>query len=105
MKQAPEFIEKSAITDLENNGGSYMRRSVKKLYAFLCMMAMFVVMIPLSPSVLAALRYVLAAEPSRILSFTLEENELGGFSKVSETYLLSHLGHSFDTLDFYKMIL
>ena len=48
MKQAPKFIEKSAITDLENNGGSYMRRSVKKLYAFLCMMAMFVVMIPLS---------------------------------------------------------
>ena len=64
-----------------------------------------VVMLPLSPSVLAALRYVLEAEPSRILSFTLEDYELDGLSKVCETYLLSHLGHGFDTLDFYKMIL
>ncbi len=64
-----------------------------------------VVMLSLSPSVLAALRYVLAAEPSRMLSFSLEEYELDSLSKVSETYLLSHLGHGFDTLEFYKTTL
>ena len=64
-----------------------------------------IVMIPLSASVLAAMRYVLLSEPSRILAFNLDENELDGFSKATETYLLSHLGHGFDTLEFYKMIL
>ena len=63
------------------------------------------VMLPLSASVLCAVRYIISAEPSRILAFTLEEHELEGLAKVSETYLLSHLGHGFDTLDFYKMIL
>ncbi len=63
------------------------------------------IQLPLSPSVLQALRFVINAEPSRFLAFTLTDTELESFAKVAETYLLSHLGHGFDTLEFYKMIL
>lgn len=62
-----------------------------------------VVMLPLSPSVTEAMRYTLSAEPSRMLAFSLKEHELSGFSSATETYLLSHLGHGFDTLEFYKV--
>ena len=62
------------------------------------------IQLPITPSVLHAVRYVLHAEPSRFLAFSLTEDELDGFAKVAETYLLSHLGHGFDTLEFYKML-
>lgn len=63
-----------------------------------------VVMLPMSPSVTSAVRYVLTVETNRMLAFTLTDAELTSFAKVAETYLLSHLGHGFDTLDFYKIL-
>lgn len=63
-----------------------------------------VIMIPLTPSVVAAMRYTVSADMSRMLAFSLSDDELPDFAKAAETYLLSHLGHGFDTLDFYKMI-
>jgi len=63
-----------------------------------------VIMIPITPSVSAAMRYVISAEPSRILAFSLTDDELPDLAKAAETYILSHLGHGFDTLDFYKLI-
>ncbi len=57
----------------------------------------------LTPSTLAAIRYVLAAPPARALSFELtDDEELRIFSRVAEDYLLNHLERGFDTLDFYK---
>lgn len=64
-----------------------------------------VIMLPISPSVAEALRYVFGADVSRMLSFSLTDGELSDFAKVAETYLLSHLGHGFDTLDFYKLMI
>ncbi len=62
------------------------------------------IQLPMSPSVLHAVRYVIHAEPSRFLAFSLSDDELDGFVKVAETYLLNHLGRGFDTLEFYKML-
>lgn len=59
----------------------------------------------LTPSVLAALRYIFAADEKRFLSFTLEKEELKLFSNVCERYLLDHLEHGFHSLDFYKSML
>ncbi len=61
------------------------------------------VICPLSPSALAAIRYVADAPIERLFSFDLTDGEdLRLFANASETYLLSHIGHGFDTLDFYR---
>ncbi len=62
------------------------------------------IFIPLTSSVTAALRYVLNAETGRFLLFSLDNSELSGFCRACETYLLSHIGHGFDTLEFYGSI-
>ena len=60
---------------------------------------------PLSPSALAALRYLLASPIERVFSFSLsDERERAAFCKAAETYLLSHLGRGFDSLDFYHSL-
>ncbi len=56
----------------------------------------------LSPAALEALRYALSAPLGRIFSFELADPvDLGDFSRAAETYLLSHLGRGFDSLNFY----
>jgi DNA repair protein RecO (recombination protein O) len=60
--------------------------------------------IKISPSVLAAMRYIAYAPVKRYLSFTLEEDELAGFGVVCERYLLNHLEHGFASLDYYKKL-
>ena len=57
---------------------------------------------PVSPELLAILRYVTGAELSRLLSFSLPEALTHDFSSVCERYLLHHLGRGFTTLDYYK---
>lgn len=62
-------------------------------------------LLPLSPSALAAARYVALAPPSRLFAFDLKDKEeMRAFSRCTEQYLLSHLGHGFDTLEFYRSI-
>lgn len=61
--------------------------------------------IKISPSVLAAMRYIAYAPVKRYLSFTLEADELEGFGVVCERYLLNHLEHGFSSLDYYKKLI
>ena len=56
----------------------------------------------ITPAVHAALTYVSQAPLARLFAFELAEGEdTHLFESLAETYLLSHLGHGFDTLDFY----
>ncbi len=56
----------------------------------------------LTPAALDALRYCMTAPLSRLFSFELPDGEsFTCFTKTAETYILSHLGRGFDTLDFY----
>lgn len=56
----------------------------------------------LSAAVTAAVRYCAVAPLERILSFELKEAaDLNAFAAVAETYILSHIGHGFEALDFY----
>lgn len=60
------------------------------------------ILCPLSPAAADAFRYVLRAPIERLFSFELSDAEdLRAFSKAAETYLLSHIGHGFDSLRFY----
>ena len=53
-------------------------------------------------AVVAAMRYCLHAPLNRLFSFELTEaGDLSVFAKQTETYLLSHIGHGFESLRFY----
>ena len=63
-----------------------------------------VVMLPMSKDVVEAFRYVTSVDSRKMLSFELSKDDLYDFARCAETYLLSHLGHGFDTLEFYKIM-
>ena len=63
------------------------------------------IMIRLSPTVLASLRYIETAPTKKYLSFTIDETELSLFSVVCERYLLNHIEHGFSSLEYYKKII
>lgn len=51
----------------------------------------------------AALRYCIAAPVNRLFAFELAEaTDLAAFAKATQTYLLSHIGHGFESLRFYQ---
>ena len=58
-------------------------------------------LLPLSPSVLAAMRYCIECSVSRVFSFALEEEELDVLCRAAESYVLLHLEKRFATLEYY----
>lgn len=57
----------------------------------------------LSPAAYAAFSYAIEAPLERLFAFELiDPDDKNLFEKAAETYLLSHLGHGFDTLNFYR---
>ncbi len=59
----------------------------------------------LSPSALAAMRYIVSAPDSKVFSFELrDEGETKELSRACENYILNHLERSFDSLTFYKQV-
>lgn len=60
----------------------------------------------LSPSALAAMRYIVSAADGKVFSFELKDNsETEELASACESYILNHLERSFDSLAFYKQIL
>jgi len=62
------------------------------------------VILPLTPSALAALRFLEAATIQRFLSFRLKD-DVNIFANVCEKYLACHLEKELYTLSFYKSVL
>lgn len=59
----------------------------------------------MSPSTLATLRYIISASEKKVFSFALNDDEdMRDLSRACEAYVLNHLGRSFDSLDFYKLV-
>lgn len=58
----------------------------------------------ITPSVLEALRFIVGSPLSRFLSFSIPDEEAALLSYFTETYLISHLEHSFKSLKYYKDI-
>lgn len=59
----------------------------------------------MSPSTLAALRYIVSAPEKKLFSFDLKDaDDLRDLSRATEAYIINHLGRSFDSLDFYKVV-
>ena len=60
---------------------------------------------PVTPSVLEAMRYICLCEQKKLLSFEIGQENLEKLSNLSEAYLLTQLERGFSTLDFYKSLL
>lgn len=59
---------------------------------------------PLTASVLDAMRYIVSCEPKRLLSFDVPDESLKQLSQITELYLTTQLERGFSALDFYKSL-
>jgi len=60
---------------------------------------------PVTASILEAMRYICLCDPKRLFSFRIEEGALRQLSSLTEAYLTTQLERGFSTLDFYKSLL
>ena len=60
---------------------------------------------PVTASVLEAMRYLCYCEPKKLFSFQVGEKTLEQLADISEAYLTTQLERGFSTLDFYKSLL
>ncbi len=63
------------------------------------------ILCPLSPSALAAMRYIVSAQGNKVFSFEIhDEGETEALSLAAERYVLNHIERGFDSLVFYKQL-
>ena len=60
---------------------------------------------PVTPSVLEAMRYICLCDPKRLFSFQIGGETLAQLSALTEAYLTTQLERGFSALDFYKSLL
>lgn len=60
---------------------------------------------PVTPSLLKAMRYICLCDPKRLFSFQLGKETLEQLGNLTEAYLTTQLERGFSTLDFYKSLL
>ena len=62
-------------------------------------------LLPMSYSVLSAVRYVLSAPPAKMFSFAIKsEEDMVDFTRVGENYLLNHLEKGFHSIELFKSV-
>ena len=60
---------------------------------------------PVTPSVLEAMRYICLCDPKKLFSFQIGKETLEHLGNLTEAYLTTQLERGFSTLDFYKSLL
>ena len=60
---------------------------------------------PVTPSILEAMRYICLCDPKKLFSFQLGQETLQQLGALAEAYLTTQLERGFSTLDFYKSLL
>ena len=60
---------------------------------------------PVTPSILEAMRYICLCDPKKLFSFRMGGETLASLSALTEAYLTTQLERGFSTLDFYKSLL
>jgi DNA repair protein RecO (recombination protein O) len=60
---------------------------------------------PITASVLEAMRYICLCDPKRLFSFQISTNTLNKLGNLAEAYLTTQLERGFSTLDFYKSLM
>jgi DNA repair protein RecO (recombination protein O) len=59
---------------------------------------------PLTPTVLDAMRYIVSCDAKRLLNFDVSDESLKQLSQITELYLTTQLERGFSALDFYKSL-
>lgn len=65
----------------------------------------FGIRMPVTPSVLEAMRYICYCDPKKIFSFQTGQETMEKLADIAEAYLTTQLEHDFSALDFYKSLL
>jgi len=60
---------------------------------------------PVTPSVLDAMRYICYCDPKKLFAFQVGQDTLERLADISEAYLTTQLERGFSALDFYKSLL
>lgn len=60
---------------------------------------------PVTPSILEAMRYICLCDPKKLFAFRIGEDTLEQLSGLTEAYLTTQLERGFSALDFYKSLL
>ena len=60
---------------------------------------------PVTPSVLEAMRYICLCDPKKLFAFRIGDDTKEQLSALTEAYLTTQLERGFSTLDFYKSLL
>lgn len=60
--------------------------------------------LPVTPTMLEAMRYICLCDPKRLFSFRIGEDALCALCSLTEAYLTTQLERGFSTLDFYKSL-
>ena len=60
---------------------------------------------PVTPSILEAMRYICLCDPKRLFAFQLSCTTLHQLGNLTEAYLTTQLERGFSTLDFYKTLM
>ena len=60
--------------------------------------------LPVSPGMLAAMRYICNCDPKKIYAFTIGSEAMDGLSQLTEAFLVTQLERGFSSLDFYKSL-
>ena len=60
---------------------------------------------PITSTILEAMRYICLCDPKKLFSFRIGENALQQLSTLTEAYLTTQLERGFSSLDFYKSLL
>lgn len=60
--------------------------------------------LPVTQSVLEAMRYICLCEPKRLFSFAVGNDTMSLLADITEAYLATQLERGFSTLDFYKSL-
>lgn len=61
--------------------------------------------LPVSPTVLDAMRYIVYCEPKKLFAFDIGAESMEQLSGITEAYLVTQLERGFSALDFYKSLL
>ena len=59
---------------------------------------------PLTPSMLGAMRYIVSCDPKKLFRFDASDDTLKRLAQVTELYLTTQLERGFSALDFYKSL-
>ena len=59
---------------------------------------------PLTPSMLGAMRYIVSCDPKKLFRFDASDDTLKHLAQVTELYLTTQLERGFSALDFYKSL-